>query len=170
MNIITSHEFVLQTTEGRQNNQKIYQDKILTKGPIFSLKNRESAVRYCKEFREGICVLVENSGFFQLWEEYSDAKSPQIDTNIQVSTQIQPSSELSTFLQEPFSEELSEYAKQQLLEYLGPIATIVHKKIITKYPNVTTEKFIYVLAKKIPDKENARKFKKSLVKFVKVHN
>ena len=174
MNILQSHEFLSNTTSGQDNNQKVYQDKVLIKGPVFSLRNRNIAIKYCKGYTQGFCILVENQSYFQSWEEDNNSHSSQQEkkTNKERRSKSKNSNTLelnntaTNTIKKTFSHELSEFAKTQLLEYLGPIATIVHKKAIAKHSDATDKELINLLSKKIPSHEDAQKFRESLLEFI----
>ncbi len=59
--------------------------------------------------------------------------------------------------------------KKILSEFIGPIASIVCKKTLSKNPDLTIQQFIDAVAKKIPSSEDSIELQHTLLEFVK-HN
>ena len=171
MTIITLREFLLKATDSDTSDTKIYEGKILTKGPIFSLQNKSSAIQYIQNEQKhsyGLCLLVESKHYFQVWQEIVDQESKKknndnkikIETSTTIETTLDP-------LKDKFTPEFLSVAKNLLSEYIGPIASIVCKKTLSKNPDLSFQELIDTLAKKIPSPEESQKFQNSLQEWVK---
>ena len=171
MTIITLREFLLKATDSDTSDTKIYEGNILTKGLIFSLHNKSSAIQYIQNEQKhshGICLLVESKYYFQVWQEIvaQDNKKKDNYNKIQIKTSTTIETTLDP-LKDKFTPEFLTFAKRLLLEYIGPIASIVCKKTLSKNPDLSFQELIDTLAKKIPSPEESRKFKDSLQQWVK---
>ena len=71
-----------------------------------------------------------------------------------------PESSQTSFQLEPGFIEL---CQRELAEFIGPMASIICKRTLSKNPKFSTIEFVEVLAKKIPDQEQSLEFKKRLL-------
>ncbi len=154
MEIISWHEFESKSSSNGNQNQKIYNQRVINKGPIFSLQNKDVAIRYCQENKNNLCILVENKNYFQSWEEKKEL----------VKTKTSSSSAKTESSRQEINEEFLALVKNILSEYIGPIAGIICKKTVTQNPNLTPQKLIDILAEKIPTDEDSSEFKNKLQK------
>jgi predicted regulator of Ras-like GTPase activity (Roadblock/LC7/MglB family) len=53
--------------------------------------------------------------------------------------------------------------QRELAEYIGPIADLVCRRILTQNPDLTASKLVEVLAQKIPDQQQALEFRDRLL-------
>ena len=56
------------------------------------------------------------------------------------------------------------HCQRELAEYIGPMASIICKRTITKNPELSPNEFVEVLATKIPNQKQAEAFQKSVLK------
>ncbi len=61
------------------------------------------------------------------------------------------------------SSELIEVIEEQLINYIGPLASFLVTDIVTSNPQITPEKLVQILAAEIPDSRAAKKFKVNLL-------
>lgn len=170
MTIITWSEFLLKTTDSNQSQTKIYENKILTKGPIFSLQNKSSAIKYREVYSQGLCLLVETKYYFQVWQEIVNQEVMQTNNNQQIASSTAIAAKSSDFLKNKYTPEFLTAAKELLSEYIGPIASIVCQKTLLKNPDLTYQELIDTLAKKIPSSDDSRNFRNTLQQLVKDSN
>jgi eukaryotic-like serine/threonine-protein kinase len=52
--------------------------------------------------------------------------------------------------------------QQELAEFIGPMASIVCQRMLSKHPGITAADFVEALAQKIPDREQAQEFQRRL--------
>lgn len=171
MTIISLREFLSKSTDNHKNNTKIYEDKILTKGPIFSLQNKNSAIQYIQHeqgYSNGLCLLVETQYYFQVWQEIVDEESRKKNDDNKIQKQTPAIIETTVDpLQDKFTPEFLTVAKNLLSEHIGPIASIVCKKTVSKNPNLSFQELIDTWAKKIPSPEDSLNFQNTLQQWVK---
>ena len=174
MKIITLEEFLSQAIDAPKITQKIYNSKILIKGPIFSLGNEESAVKYADKYPQGLlCLLVKTKYYFQVWQEEQKEQAgigEEENRKTIADTYTDTSSDSADDpLQSKYTKELVKVAKNLLSEYIGPIAGVICKKILSKHPDLTARELINTLAKRINSPEKSLEFKNILERFVREH-
>ena len=61
--------------------------------------------------------------------------------------------------------EFIKFCKKKLAMHIGPIAQMLCKKTLAKNPNLTRTEFVEILAKKIPDPNQALEFKTEMLEW-----
>ena len=81
MLFITEEELENQSVPGKEPSQIIFQNKLLTKGPIISKDSREKAVKLCQTYSDDnrLCLIVENQWYLTVWIENADTSIPTKD-------------------------------------------------------------------------------------------
>ena len=158
MTVLSLEEFQEQSVAGANSREKIYQEKTIIAGPVFSLANLKAADQYCHKFTKeaagATCIIVKEKSFFRIWSETLQNKQQ---------TPIKQTKEIST---NPLAIEAEFVAicQKLLTEYIGPVAPIVCKKTLAKNANLTREQFVEILAKKISDPQQAKEFQQAVLK------
>ena len=161
MILLSAREFDQKSTSGMNSLERIFKNKVLTAGPIFSLTNPKAAQLYCKRFRKikngALCILVREENFFRIWSEDKE------QTNNSKTNTITPKEQETSPSSLPVEEEFIATCRQKLANEIGPIAQMICKKTLAKNPQLTRLEFVKILAKKISDPELAEKFKQELL-------
>ena len=75
MQVISAEIFNQQITPGNSQIYKIYRDRLLIQGPVFSLDQKKLALQYCQAYQKknpnSLCLLVQEQYYFQSWKEDS---------------------------------------------------------------------------------------------------
>ena len=81
MLFITQEELENQSVPGKEPSQIIFQNKLLTKGPIISKNSREEAAKLCQTYSDDnrLCLIVENQWYLTVWIENADTSIPTKD-------------------------------------------------------------------------------------------
>lgn len=169
MNIISLREFLLQSKDSNNINEKIYDNKVIKKGPNFLPKNKESAIQYCEKYVDGLCVLVDTNNFIQLWEEDVRQQQKETPQNRKEETISFVRHNQASTVNYQLTPEFLTVAKKLLCEYIGPIGSVVSKQVASEHPNYSTQQYIDALARKIPFSNDATAFKEKIHDFV-IHN
>ena len=97
----------------------------------------------------------------------SDTKSNISDTKVKTTTKSNTSignTAFSTSFNTPITPEFVEHCRQQLTEFIGPMASIVCKRVVKKNPGMTEIELSLALAKTISNPEQARDFQQRVLK------
>ncbi len=96
MNVISAEEFNKKTSFSPNKSQKIYQDRVLIKGPVFALDKEMVALQYCQSYVKkhsgSYCLVVKEKYYFQLWKEKSVIKNSinkHLESKDNISTNIE---------------------------------------------------------------------------------
>ena len=162
MTILSQEEFKQQSSSGTNSLEKIYQGRSIEGGPVFSLKNLQAAELYCEKFSgkhaEAICIIVKENSFLRIWSENFEI-SPNAVTNV-----LLPEDELEFSLNSlPVEAEFADLCEKTLAHYIGPVAQMICKKTLVKKPHLNRAEFVAILAKKIPDPDQAQEFKQAVL-------
>ncbi len=158
MNVLSLEEFKEKSVAGVNSLEKIYQEKTIIAGPVFSLTNVKAAKQYCHKFTKeaggAICIIVEEKSFFRIWSEnlQYQQKSLKKQTKKVTANSLGIEAEFVAICQ------------KLLAEYIGPVAPVVCKKTLAKKANLTREQFVEILAKKISDPQQAKEFQQAVLK------
>lgn len=151
MFIIKAEEFNRQARNSSGFSGKVYHQKIFTPGVVYSIRQKEAALNYCRNWMNKnpsfLCILVEDTHQLQVWYEQL---SPQSSTNNQKASRKESSSSLlkSKYLQ--IDKKFVSQCQQILTDSIGPIAKIIIKKVISQNSQCNREQFISSLIKEIP--------------------
>ena len=165
MFIIKAEEFNYQARNCSSFSGKIYQQKVFTPGVIYSIKQKEAAIQYCREWMNKnpsfVCILVEDTQQLQVW--YEQLTTPSI-----LNTQNSSAEENSSLLKSkylPIDQNFVARCEQKLIDSIGPIAKIIIKKVISQNPQYNREQFISNLIKELPKRQikNLEKQLKQLI-------
>ena len=158
--LLSSQEFEEQSEPGKSSIEKVYQDKTLIPGPIFSLANTKAARLYCQRFSKkqngATCIVIQDESFLRIWNEFYLNKLKPKRTN-----SSRPTKNSTKYL--PVESEFVSNCQNKLSIILGPVAGVICKKALAKKPNLTREQFVIIIAKKISDPEKARQFQQELL-------
>lgn len=89
------------------------------------------------------------------------------DTKVKTTTKSNTSTgttAFSTSFNTPITPEFVKHCQQQLTEFIGPMASIVCKRVVKKNPNMTEIELSLALAKTISNPEKAKDFQQRLLK------
>ena len=141
-----------------------FQGKLLKKVQVFSKRFRQAAIDTCQEkLDEGkFSVIVESSFYISVWEEKQVTPvSPQTSNPPPIAKTNQPTPATESKKVKLDSNFLKR-CQQELSYFVGPIAEYVIETTLEDNSSLTPKQFIEVLAKEIPDSQQAKEFKKRL--------
>jgi hypothetical protein len=161
MIIVSAEKFNHQSSYN--SSGRVYRDLTLTPGVIFSLNRKETAINYCQELMNQYsslkCLLVEDLVSIQVWYEQSSrqilnkvpaiiTKTKKTKTEINLITNpIPPSLLKSKYL--PIDRSFVLRCQEILTEFIGPIAKIIIKKIISQGTKFNRQQFINKLIQEV---------------------
>ncbi|MDJ0649549.1 MAG: hypothetical protein QNJ60_12665 [Xenococcaceae cyanobacterium MO_188.B19] len=179
MNIISAEDFNKQTTLGQNRTQKIYQDRILTQGPVFALDKKKLALEYCKSYFKkhsgSYCLVVQERYYFQLWKEEKIIKNPikvNLESDENISKPLLQNNTLSATEVNKSSLNINivldfiNLCKKLLSQSIGVFGNFLCDTTLSENPNINCQEFIGILASQIPDVEQSKQFKKTLLQFI----
>lgn len=101
------------------------------------------------------------------WKKSSDSSFSQTEqsNNSLISTNniISEKLDSSKQIERQVSAEFVSRSRQELAEFIGPMASIICSQTLAKNPHLSTVEFVQALAKKIPNSQDAQKFKNILL-------
>ena len=155
MIIIPVQEFNHQARNHSKLSGKVYHNKLLNPGVIFSAKQKEAAIQYClswmKNNQSFLCILVEDTHHLQVWyEQLSRKASSKTPKNLLSNPSSSPVLE-SQYL--PLDREFLVRCHQVLAEFIGPIAQIIMMKVLARDNQFNREEFITQLIQEIKQKK-----------------
>ena len=152
MFIISVEEFNRQARYSSDFSGKIYHQKRLSPGVIFSIKQKEAALSYCRNWMSEnpsfLCLLVEDTYQLQVWYEQLNRQSISQDEPKNSSKENADLLLKSRELQ--IDRKFVEGCQQILTDFIGPIAKIVVKKVVSQNPRCDREEFILRLIQELP--------------------
>lgn len=155
--VLSLEEFARRSSSGKNSLERIYQEKTLEQGPIFSLDSIRAAELYCEGFSKrgtsAVCIIVKEKSFFRTWSEISPATE---ESNSTASVAFGESKEQINSL--PVTQEFVTFCQKLLADRIGPIAKAICKKTLAKNPELNRVEFVAALARKIPDPIQAQQF------------
>lgn len=162
MTILSANEFNEQSSSGANSLERVYQQKVLASGPVFSLANQEAANQYCHKFAQtnngATCLVVQEKSFLRIWSEISTEKPKKSSSSLLNKHRVSSESLV-------VDDDFVNYCQKSLAECIGPVASIVCQKVLAKNKNITRKKLVEKLAKKISDPQESERFKVHALKF-----
>ena len=167
MAIISSRNFK-QNSSTINSSQRVYKGILLDTGPTFSLSNQEAALCYCESFnlnhQQGVCLIVKDLNFLQIWLKEGFRQEPKEEVCSNDSTkshQVVLLDNTNNLL--PLEPDFLDQCDKILAEYIGPLAPVICKRTIAKNPGLNRQQFVEIIARKIPDIQQEKKFKQALL-------
>ncbi|MEO1340486.1 MAG: hypothetical protein AAFV28_04915 [Cyanobacteria bacterium J06635_13] len=158
MTILFQKEFQIQSREGPNSLERIYQGKSFKGGPVFSEQNLPAAELYCERYGRkqagAMCIIVREKSFLRIWSEVRQTE-PDTVLDFESSEEETPINSL------PVQKEFTSFCQNLLAQQIGPIAAMICKKTLAKNPNLNRTEFVTILAKKISDPTKAAEFKRA---------
>ena len=161
MSLLSLEEFERQSVSSNSSSERIYQGESIKQGPVFSLENPNAATLYCQRFSKvkngAVCIIVREKSFLRVWSQANTSKQTNkkaFPLNAKTEISLDDMRVDSSF---------SEACRQKLAVLIGPIADIICKKTLAKKPNMSRKELVGILAKKIPDSNQALEFKQELL-------
>jgi hypothetical protein len=167
MIIVSAEEFNHQSSYN--SSGRFYQDRTLIPGVIFSIERKKVAINYCQtlmnQYSSLKCLLVEDIVSIQVWYEQSSrqilnqmptiiTKTKITKTEIDLTTNpLSPSLLKGRYL--PIDRSFVLRCQEILTEFIGPIAKIIIRKIISQDTKFNRQQFI---AKLIQEVHNTKQF------------
>lgn len=152
MFIINAEEFNHQARNSSNFSGKVYRKKIFTPGVIYSIKQKEAAIQYCRNWMKKnpsfLCILVEDTHQLQVWYEQLTRSS----TSKRQNSLAESGSSLLKSKNLPIDRNFVTRCEQKLTDSIGPIAKIIVKKIISQNSQCNREQFILKLIEALPKK------------------
>ncbi|WP_013320684.1 hypothetical protein [Gloeothece verrucosa] len=187
MFFLQAKDFISEDILNATTNKVLFQGKWLIKSRSFAKHLHQKALTACREDLEAgkLSILVESQVDLTIWIEkpeedlgqmiktlsnpLSNLKTPDQVTNSKTAGLVEPSiSQERLVAQFPTSlePEFIEFCRLQLIEYIiAPIAERLLERTLKKYPDITPQQLIELLASKIPFTLPAEKFKKTMTAF-----
>jgi hypothetical protein len=153
MFFLTEEELGIQNIPVHRSSKILFKNKFFTRGPDFAKNSREAAISFCHQKQTEsnvVCLLVEHQLYLTVWIEQ------KTKTEISQDTKTSTKSPKDDLLDRDL--DFVNRCQRELAEIIGPIATIVCQRTITKNPAITKIEFVKALAEQIPDRTQAKEF------------
>lgn len=150
------------------SSQRVYRGILIDTGPTFSLANQDAALCYCENFKfnhqQGICLIVKDHNFLQIWlrDGFCQEQKEKVSSNNSTdSNKVILLDNTNNSL--PLESNFIGLCDKILAEYNGPLAPVICKRTIARNPNLNRRQFVEIIASKIPDIQQEKKFKQALL-------
>lgn len=154
MLILQAEEFNRQSRNSSNFSGKIYHQKILTPGVIFSIRQKNAALNYCRDWMNQnpsfLCLLVEDTHQIQVWYEQLNQQLDRVRPPNRIE---KDSSSLLKSKYLPIDKSFVTQCQQNLIDSIGPIARIIVTKVISQNAKCNREQFIASLIEKLPKEQ-----------------
>ena len=158
MIVISAQEFKNKALNSSDSLRKVYHNKVLTPGVVFSHQQKDAAVSYCLKWMSNnpsfLCILVEDLNKTQVWYEQINLKISREALTKIFKKDVSPSLLESKYLQ--IDREFIARCQETLTESIGPIAKIIIKKVLARDNQSNRQQFITKLIQELQEKKQTK--------------
>ena len=120
-----------------QVSEILFENKILLKGPAFSLQSKDAAINYGRSLGNLFFLIVEDKNYVTVWTE---KKKPKVISKEQTAKTKSRSTEHQPSVETMIDQGFLLLCQQELAKFIGPIASVACQNVLKSFKGNLTQK------------------------------